>query len=182
MPARPVTKRDILSCAPKQLLQELRRSICGWDKAVNQDVEVAWRKWRNDIQIVESLFALEHQSLHVFSDVSEVGYGAVAYLRCESVEQVRCSFLMGKSRVAPLEPVTILRLELQVAVLAVRLMRHLVKQLEARFNKVYFWTDSVVVLHYIFSTSSTFKTFVASRLFPYMEIPTLLNGDMFQPT
>ncbi|GAA54825.1 WDFY family member 4 [Clonorchis sinensis] len=190
MPERPVTKRGILSCAaslydplgyvaplllqPKQLLQELCRSKCGWDEEVNQTIQDAWKKWRNDIQIVESLviprcvkpkhFVIEHQSLHIFSDASEVGYGAVAYLRCESLQQVHCSLLMGKSRVAPIKSVTIPRLELQAAVIAVRLMCHLLKQLEVRFDNIYFWTDSMIVLHYIFSTSLRFKTFVANRI------------------
>ncbi|KER30449.1 hypothetical protein T265_13163, partial [Opisthorchis viverrini] len=102
-------------------------------------------------------FVVQHQSLHIFSDASEVGYGAVAYLRCESLRQVDCSLLMGKARVAPLKSVTIPRLELQAAVLAVRLMRHLVKQLEVRFDNIYFWTDSMIV------TSLRFKTSVANR-------------------
>ncbi|GAA48996.1 WDFY family member 4, partial [Clonorchis sinensis] len=163
------TKRGILSCAaslydplgyvaplllqPKQLLQELCRSKCGWDEEVNQTIQDAWKKWRNDIQLVD-----------LFSDASEVGYGAVAYLRCEPLQQVHCSLLMGKSRVAPIKSVTIPRLELQAAVLAVRLMCHLLKQLEVRFDNIYFWTDSMIVLHYIFSTSLRFKTFVANRI------------------
>ncbi|KER19887.1 hypothetical protein T265_11451 [Opisthorchis viverrini] len=104
------------------------------------------------------------KSLHIFSDTSEVGYGAVAYLRCESLRQVHCSFLVGKARVAPLKSVTIPRLGLQAAVLAVRLMRHLVKQLEVRFDNIYFWTDSMTVLHYIPGTSLRFKTFVANLI------------------
>ncbi|GAA50249.1 WDFY family member 4, partial [Clonorchis sinensis] len=156
MPGRPVANRGIPSCAvslydplgyvaplllhPKYLLQEVCRSKRGWDEEFNQTIQDAWKKWRNDIQIIESLviprcvkskqFVIEHQSLHIFSDASEVGYGAVAYLRCESLQQVHCSLLMGKSRVAPIKSVTLPRLELQAAVLAVRLMCHLLKQLE----------------------------------------------------
>jgi hypothetical protein len=51
--------------------------------------------------------------LHLFSDGSELGYGACAYLRLVDTEgNVNCSLVLGKSRLAPLKQTTILRLEL----------------------------------------------------------------------
>ena len=58
--------------------------------------------------------------LHVFSDGSRVGYGAVAYLRLENqVGRVHCSFVLGKARLAPIREVTIPRLELSATVMSV---------------------------------------------------------------
>lgn len=47
--------------------------------------------------------------LHIFSDGSRVGYGAVAYLRFVDVfNTIHCSFVMGKARLAPIQEITII--------------------------------------------------------------------------
>ena len=46
--------------------------------------------------------------LHSFCDASQIEYAAVLYLRFSKPEsQVHCSFVMGRSRVAPVRPTTI---------------------------------------------------------------------------
>ena len=56
--------------------------------------------------------------MHMFFDASEIGYGAVAYLRYVSnAGRVQCAFLFGKSHVSPLKALTIPRFELQAVVL-----------------------------------------------------------------
>ena len=59
---------------------------------------------------------------HHFLDASQQGYGVVSYIRVEDVlGNVKCSFLMEKSRLAPIRPVTIPRLELSKAVVSTKL-------------------------------------------------------------
>ena len=88
--------------------------------------------------------------LHHFSDASSTGYGAVSYLRTiDSLGNINCSILLGKSRVAPTKVVTIPRLELTAATLAVRLDVMLKDELDIDIQKTYFWTDSSAVLQYI---------------------------------
>ena len=67
--------------------------------------------------------------LHVFADGSEMGFGAVCYVRYSLPDGTieACSFVMARNRVAPLKQLSIPRLEVQAAVLAVRLY-DLVKQ------------------------------------------------------
>ena len=58
--------------------------------------------------------------LHHFSDACQYGYDQCSYLRLvDEMQQVHCSLVMGKSRVAPMKPVTIPRLELTAAVVSV---------------------------------------------------------------
>ena len=102
--------------------------------------------------------------LHIFADASEVGYGAVAYTRRRVGERYQCRLLMSKARVAPLKIMTIPRLELNAAVLAVRMSKVISKEMKEDFEGIYFWVDSTIVLHYLRNTSSRFVTFVANRI------------------
>ena len=56
---------------------------------------------------------------------------------------------MGKARVALLKQVTIPRLELAAAVLAVRLDKMLSAQLQLNLSESVFWSDCMTVLKYI---------------------------------
>ena len=105
----------------------------------------------------------ESISLHHFADASEVGYGTVSYLRMENSEgETRCSFLLSKSRVAPLKQVSIPRMELTAASVAVKIDQVIKRELPVK--RTYFWTDSQTVLRYIHNTTARFQTFVANRL------------------
>ena len=71
---------------------------------------------------------------------------------------------MAKSRVAPIKPLTLPRLELQGAVLAIRLKETVVKEMDWKFDTVYFWTDSMINLQYINNSHQRFKVFVGNRV------------------
>ena len=102
---------------------------------------------------------------HHFSDASANGCGVVWYLRIVGNKGVpNCSFVLGKSRVIPLKVVSIPRLELGVAVVAVKLICLIRNKLEYPIHDTIYWTDSTVVLQYIRSESRRFHTFVANRV------------------
>ena len=71
---------------------------------------------------------------------------------------------MSKSRVAPLKPCTIPRLELQAAVLAVKIDTYLRQVLDLHIIHSMFWSDSEIVLKYIANESRRFHVFVANRV------------------
>ena len=71
---------------------------------------------------------------------------------------------MGKARVCPLKPVTVPRLELNAAVVSVRVSTMLKKELEYKNPVEVFWTDSKVVLGYIANDARRFHVFVANRV------------------
>ena len=103
--------------------------------------------------------------VHRFSDASEVGYGAVTYLRMQNDQgEIHCSFVVGKARVAPVKTVTISRLKLAAATVAVRLGAVVKRELGIPVDSVTFWTDSTTVLRYIHNKTSRFKAYVANRV------------------
>ena len=189
---KPMTRRGILSVvnsiydplgflAPvilpaKLLLKELCKEQHGWDEDVGEKHAEHWRKWIEDVTHLSNfrvnrclkpldLGCTAAAQLHHFSDASEYAYGTVSYLLLENTEgKKHCAFLMGKSRVAPLKLITIPRLELTAAVVAVKVDKMLQQELKIPLQQSIFWTDSTTVLRYIDSETARFKTFVANRI------------------
>ena len=189
IPERTVTRRGILSSvsslydplgfvAPwllpgKLLLQRLCKKRMDWDQPLDRDDLKEWEQWLlslsrlGEIRIPRPLPRMKtdrEMELHLFSDASESGYGVVAYGLWNTPDGQQCKILFAKSRVAPLKTVTIPRLELTAAVLAVKVVK-LLKRCFSFFNgEVVFWTDSAIVIHYIKNVRTRFSTFVANRL------------------
>ncbi|CAG2248710.1 unnamed protein product [Mytilus edulis] len=162
----------------KIILQDLsKQSIkLGWDDPIPKEKEEEWIKWKSTLPEIENISIprcfktkdmkeISDAQLHIFSDGSEIGYGACAYLRLVDTNgKVNCSLILGKSRLAPLKQTTIPRLELSGAVVACKLYEIIRDELEIKIDSVVFWTDSMIVLGYIKNESRRFKTFVANRL------------------
>lgn len=79
-------------------------------------------------------------------------------------DNIICSLVSGKSRLAPIKQVSIPRLKLSGAVVACRLYKLLSDELELKPDRVTFWIDSMIVLGNIKNVSRGFKTFVGNRL------------------
>ena len=192
VPERPITRRGILSIvnsvydplgllAPgilpaKLILRELCQEKLSWDEDVGDIHSRRWLQWLSELQELSSFkvsrcikpdnfgVTLTAQ-IHNFSDASENGYGTASYIILTNKDRQKCcTLLMSKSRVAPLKKVTIPRMELTAAVIAVKVDRLLRQELEIKLEKSVFWTDSVTVLRYIENDASRFKTFVANRV------------------
>ena len=143
----------------KQILQRLCRTNYEWDEVVPTAELETWNIWQESLTQLTSLAIprcfkkhlkteLSSIQLHNFSDASMQGYGAVSYLRLVDEDgKINVSFLVGKSRVTSLKPVTIPRLELTAAVLAVKLSRQIQEELEITIHSITFWTDSTVIHH-----------------------------------
>ena len=189
---KPLTRRGVLSTvmsvydplgllAPiilpgKQILQELCGSSAEWDDPLTDALRARWEKWRSNLLAVDSLAIdrsykpvdfgeVKTTQLHHFCDASTTGYGQCTYMRLTNNEgRVHCTLVMGKSRVTPLKPITIPRLELTAAVVSVRVSSYLQSELRLENVEEFYWTDSNVVLGYIKNDSKRFHVFVANRV------------------
>ena len=63
-----------------------------------------------------------------------------------------------------LKQITIPRMELTAAVLAVKIDTMLKKELQLQLDQSIFWTDSTTMLKYIKNETKRFQTFVANRI------------------
>lgn len=188
---KPPTRRGILStvssvydplgfAAPfilpaKKILQDPCHEDIGWDDEVSDEHKIPWERWLTELPLLQKLQVprcvrpkdfgkVVSQEIHIFSDASITGYGAVAYLRlCDESDNIHCSFLMGKARLAPMKIVTIPRLELTAAAVSVRIGALLKSELDDIYDLKYH-TDSTTVLRYIINEQQRFHVFVANRV------------------
>ena len=92
-------------------------------------------------------------------------FGACAYVQWKlKDERFGVRFAAAKSRVAPLKELTIPRLELQAAVIASRLGSNIVEESRFKFERIRYFSDSLVTLSWIRSESRSFKPFVSCRV------------------
>ena len=193
MKQKPTTKRGMLSAtascydplgltAPciikaRIIIQELHRLALAWDEEAPESLKKEWIRWLRDLQSV-SFFRVPRCvsplglgavlgmggkiELHHFSDASTRAYGVATYVRSIGAT-VSCRLLFSKARLAPMKPLSVPRLELAAATLAVKCNTDLVRALTVDVD-VYFWTDSTTVLKYIKNKQTRFHVFVANRL------------------
>lgn len=140
------------------------------------DIKARWEKWRGELHALAELKIrccykpdnfghVKTVELHSFSDASVNGYGQCSYLRMiNDRDEVHCALVMAKSRVTPLKPVTVPRLELTAAVVSTKISSLLQKELNYQDMQEFFWTDSRVALGYISNEARRFHTFVANRV------------------
>lgn len=141
--------------------------FCNWLSQLKEIKEVRVPRWyfrSHDDGAWSTARVSETLELHVFCDASPAAYAAVAYWRARVNDDIRVSFIACRSRVAPIRPVTIPRLELQAAVLACRLATTIQLEHTLKPIKRYFWSDSTTVLHWIRNKNRSYNIFVANRL------------------
>lgn len=144
----------------------------GWDQELPLASRKYWQTYHselnllNDLRIERCILVEDATSiqLHLFSDASELAYGACAYLRSTNAAGVtRVALLTAKSKVAPLKRQSIPRLELCGALLAAELYEKVIASLQLR-PETFFWVDSTTVISWLKSAPSAWTTFVANRV------------------
>ncbi|XP_062713168.1 uncharacterized protein LOC134290142 [Aedes albopictus] len=160
----------------KIIVQDLCRNGCSWDEIID---EVSAKKWFRWIALLPSLQTMEiprcyfadakssdyqDLELHVFADASEDAYGCVAYFRLLVKGQPRVALVSAKSKVAPLQYMSIPRMELLAAVLGARLAASVKSNHSVQIKRVFYHIDSATVLSWIRSDHRRYKQFVAYRI------------------
>ena len=162
----------------KMIFQETAKggdAVRGWDEPLPAILLEKWNKWATkltslDFPSVNRCFRPKSfpvsetvYRLVLMCDAAPGATAAVAYLRAQCEQQVYVSFLMGKGRLSPLQPTTVPRLELQAAVLAVRLSLLIQRELRIPIAAVEYYTDSQIVLWQLHNTNRDRPKYVSKR-------------------
>jgi transposase InsO family protein len=159
--------------------------VSGWDDPVPEGVNKEFRKvitHLGDLRAITFPRAVKPKEevsgkpmLLIFGDGSTLASCALAYLRWQMADgTVQCRLLAGKTRVAPKCKITIPRMELMGALLAVRLSRKIQDALQMELEAVRYFTDSAVVLGMVLRESAIYQEFVGTRV---SEIRTKSNPE-----
>jgi hypothetical protein len=159
------------------IMQEIWREKMHWDQELPLQLKKEFWTWADGlkdlkkIEIPRHLFRGESRpsnvQLHICCDASVKAYGACAYARGKNeIGEVTTTFIGSMANVAPSSPPTLPRLELLGAVKAIKLMLAVKKAFapELEFTETFFWTDSMIVLHWIKGEWYLWKPYVANRV------------------
>lgn len=199
----PVTKRAILSdvarlfdpfgwLSPvivdaKVFIQKLWLCNMGWDDELPSQLIDEWMTYRRELIHLQNIaiprwfkttpINYENIELHGFADASMKAYAAVTYLKVIEGNTVHITIIASRTKVAPLKQLSIPKLELCAAALLAELINDLKDLLKIPKNKIFAWTDSMVVMSWLQSQPSRWRTFVANRV---ADITRILDNDRWR--
>ncbi|XP_051153383.1 uncharacterized protein LOC127276780 [Leptopilina boulardi] len=167
----------------KLMIQELWLHKLEWDDSLPVDLLKTWNDYYHSLIELEKLKISRWTEKtksdvtyepHGFADASSKAYAANVYIRIVDEDgNVKITLIMAKSKVAPLTPVSIPRLELCAVVLLAKIMGYIVSTLNYEDCNLYCHTDSTVVLAWLNKHPSNWRTFVANRVAQVHElVPT----------
>ena len=163
----------------KRLFQKLCEHQVEWDESLPESLRKEWKmlvedlRHSNPICIPRSyqqgmVGEVYSYSLCGFCDASTTAYAAVVYVVVKTeADSARCArFLASKTMVAPLQTLTVPRLELLSALLLSRLVTTVLSSLKSCLpvSEIECYTDSTVALHWIKGTCKEWKQFVQNRV------------------
>ncbi|CAF1573915.1 unnamed protein product [Didymodactylos carnosus] len=160
----------------KSMIQKLWKLNLDWDVPVPKDVESEWKELEKDLKNISEISvsrfigiknSLGNEAvvteLHCFCDSSATAYAACVYMRVEQNREITTNLSFTKTRLAPIKTLTIPRLELMPALIGVRILKFVEKELKIKIVKKYIWCDSKCVLYWI-ANKRLKSAFVENRL------------------
>ena len=171
----------------KIMMQEAWKGNTNWDENIEDSLKEKWCKWLNELQHMIQLAiprqyiqeSIDNIQLHIFCDSSQLAYGAVAYIRCETSNGTKCAFLMSKSRVAPIKEQTLPRLELLGALLGAKLSNYLCKTVLHKLqpSQTVLWSDSQIALAWISRSKPLRESFIRHRVQLIKELTSAIHSS-----
>ncbi|XP_062602313.1 uncharacterized protein LOC134264026, partial [Saccostrea cucullata] len=159
----------------KILFRKALNSPSDWDDPLPPEFEDEWRNWCDSLEELahisiprpytsSGLQDASRVEVHIFCDASEIAISAVAYLKVVEMDHTDIGFVLGKSKLAPAHGHTVPLLELCAAVLASEIANIVTDNLDSRIDHLQFYSDSRIVLGYLYNTSRRFYTYVSNRV------------------
>ena len=177
---------------PKLLLQSLCKAGLTLDEKLAPEQITEWQTWLDSLVYLNNVYVQKcHKpaefgpiaiyEIHHFADFFAEGYETCTYLRLTNEQSsIHCCFFIGKCQLSPSKTLSIPKLELSAAVLAVRLDIMIWKELALNNCSSTFWSDSTAVLQMIRNSNKQFPVFVANRI-SVIETHTNIDDWMYVP-
>lgn len=153
----------------KLFMQEVWASGCDWDDQLPPQLMHRWVAFEgqfNDLKQLQIARWTESIGgdlcLHGFCDASTRAYGACFYITSVMNGVIQSRLICAKSRVAPLNALSVPRLELEAAVLLAKLFSK-IKPLCQNIKTTYLYSDSQITLHRL-QTVNKLDVLVAHRI------------------
>ena len=158
----------------KIFLQAMWNKKIPWDEPLPEQDELKWMKIDKNLREISDCYipryiGLEQNTdkpklqLLVFCDASQYAYAAAVYLRQEADNICTNRLIFSKARLTPNKELSIPRMELLSALIGVRCMNFVEKELKLEIEQKHVWLDSQYVLKWI-GSSRTYTNFVQNRL------------------
>ncbi|GFT08341.1 integrase catalytic domain-containing protein [Trichonephila clavipes] len=109
--------------------------------------------------------------VHGFCDSSEKAYCADIFIRSKDATQTVVSRLLtSKTRVSPVKPQSLLRIELCSALLLANLLQATLPTLTVPISEIFAWSDSKITLAWLKSDPRRWQSFAANRVAQIQEL------------
>ncbi|PIC36583.1 hypothetical protein B9Z55_015517 [Caenorhabditis nigoni] len=149
----------------KIILRQLSDHTIKWTDLAKEEIVIKMIQYRKRIDSTILKFKRhidfkknEEVELTVFTDASEIAYGACIYLKTKKEDhkgQFKVHLLIAKQRIAPkTNPLTIPRLELLGIAVGVRLLKYTLKKMQLNAKNIDIFSDSTIALAQIKNQSS----------------------------
>ena len=158
----------------RKSIQNSTDSMYDWDDPLSPELKAEWTDYFCSLFEIENVkfyrcikpkHYLGDPMLILFSDASSRAYGDCAYVRYKVSEgSFESKLLTAKSKLAPLNSLTMPRLELLGALLSARLRDSIVKEMTLKFTQIIHIVDSAIVRSQIQKESYGFGTFTATKI------------------
>lgn len=183
-----VTKREILSAVAKLydpagwlspiviqakiLMQSLWLEGLGWDQSVSPTSQTRWQCIASQLPLIQDIQIprwidfgpSDNVQIHGFCDSSQRAYCAAVYVRVQNSAGIFSNLLVSKTKVAPLETISLPRLELCGALLLSKLVKRILSFMPFKDPEVFLWCDSLIVLGWLGKPPYMWKTYIANRV------------------
>ncbi|CAH2218476.1 jg24628 [Pararge aegeria aegeria] len=164
----------------KSIMQELWKLGLGWDDPLPREIGDRWASYIAELPRLAEIPIARHMllpgqtecELVGFCDASSRGYAACLYVISRNeLGNVKVCLVAAKSKVAPVKPLTIPRLELMGAVLLSKLLRFICDNIKrVKITRITALTDATIVLSWLHTEAYKLKTFVCNRVTQITEV------------
>ncbi|UYV77428.1 hypothetical protein LAZ67_15000995 [Cordylochernes scorpioides] len=155
----------------KTMIQQLWVTGAKWDEPKEFTIRDLWRKFRDELKYLRSmriprclgLEGMQEIQLHGFCDASEDAYAAAVYLKVPNYDN-QVTLLAAKTRLTPMQRISIPKLDLCAAVLLTRLIARVLPVLDIDIKSIVCWTDSTIALNWIKPLSRALLAFIGNQM------------------